>query len=190
MNTSSSEQTLVPRCYRVQHRRPEIRDTVSLELEPTDRGEIPAFACGQFNMLSPFGMGEIPISISGNPYKGGSFVHTIRAVGAVSRALCRLQPGDVLGLRGPFGSHWPLERAEGKDLVIACGGLGLPLFARLCTRSRHNVRTMAALHCFMELARQQISSINASWRTGVNALIWTSLLLLMLPLATGVEVLE
>lgn len=76
-------------------------------------------------MLYVFGIGEIPISISGDPAKHGSLIHTIRAVGAVSRAICALKPGDLLGVRGPFGNCWPLDQARGKDLVLIAGGLGL-----------------------------------------------------------------
>ncbi|HEY1348143.1 MAG TPA: FAD/NAD(P)-binding protein [Ktedonobacteraceae bacterium] len=114
-----------PRPYRVQRVRPEIRDTFTLALEPADDSDIPAFATGQFNMLYLFGVGEIPISISGDPAKLRPLLHTTRAVGTVSRAMQRLRPGDMLGVRGPFGSPWPLEQAIGKDVVIAAGGLGL-----------------------------------------------------------------
>lgn len=118
-------QTTLPRLYQVRRRWHEIRDTVSLALEPVDGGEVPAFATGQFNMLYIFGAGEIPVSISGHPLRARPLLHTIRAVGAVSRALCQLKAGETLGVRGPFGSHWPLDQAEGKDMLIVAGGLGL-----------------------------------------------------------------
>jgi len=116
---------MMPQRYRVQHVRNEIPDTFTLELEPEDGGDIPPFATGQFNMLYIFGVGEIPISISGDPARRKRLVHTTRAVGTVSRAMRELKPDDVIGVRGPFGSHWPIERAEGKDVVIAAGGIGL-----------------------------------------------------------------
>ena len=116
---------MMPQRYRVQHIRNEIPDTFTLELEPEDGGDIPPFATGQFNMLYIFGVGEIPISISGDPTRRKPLVHTTRAVGTVSRAMRELKPDDVIGVRGPFGSHWPIERAEGKDVVIAAGGIGL-----------------------------------------------------------------
>ncbi|MEZ0368887.1 MAG: FAD/NAD(P)-binding protein, partial [Candidatus Sericytochromatia bacterium] len=84
-----------------------------------------AFAHGQFNMLWLPGIGEIPISLSGSAQAGDLLVHTVRPVGAVSRALCALQPGDRLGLRGPFGTGWPLQLAIGQNLLIIAGGLGL-----------------------------------------------------------------
>jgi NAD(P)H-flavin reductase len=76
-------------------------------------------------MLTAFGIGEVPISISGDPARPGRLIHTIRAVGAATRTLCRLERGEALGVRGPFGTAWPVKEAEGSDLVIVAGGLGL-----------------------------------------------------------------
>jgi NAD(P)H-flavin reductase len=77
-------------------------------------------------MLYAFGVGEAAISISGDPsVTDGSITHTIRAVGAVSRALHDAQPGSVIGVRGPFGTTWGLEEAAGRDLVMVAGGVGL-----------------------------------------------------------------
>jgi NAD(P)H-flavin reductase len=116
---------MLPQLYRIQHVRREIPDTFTLELEPEAGGNIPPFATGQFNMLYVFGVGEIPISISGDPAKRRPLVHTTRAVGTVSKAMRDLKPDDVIGVRGPFGSSWPIKQAEGKDIVIAAGGIGL-----------------------------------------------------------------
>jgi NAD(P)H-flavin reductase len=123
--TATLPDPMLPQPYRVQHVRREIPDTFTLELVPEEGGDIPLFATGQFNMLYVFGVGEIPISISGDPAKRRPLVHTTRAVGTVSRAMRELKPDDVIGVRGPFGSHWPIEQAEGKDIVIAAGGIGL-----------------------------------------------------------------
>lgn len=116
---------MLPRWYRIQHKRNELPDTFTLALQPADEAAIPPFACGQFNMLYVFGVGEIPISISGNAAHQRSLIHTIRAVGSVSRALQALKRQEMLGVRGPFGTPWPLHLAEGKDLVLIAGGLGL-----------------------------------------------------------------
>jgi NAD(P)H-flavin reductase len=94
----------------------------TLDIEPN--GPM-AFAPGQFNMLTVFGVGEAAISVSGDPAEPGRLVHTIRAVGAVSSALTRLDRGDVLGLRGPFGVGWPMAEAAGRDVVVVVGGVGL-----------------------------------------------------------------
>jgi len=117
---------MVPVPHRVVDRIQETEDTWTLELEPREGSNGSAsFSHGQFNMLYAFGIGEVPISISGAPEGGRNLVHTIRDVGPVSRAICAAEPGDTLGVRGPFGSCWPLQEAEGRDLVIVAGGLGL-----------------------------------------------------------------
>lgn len=88
-------------------------------------GAAPGFRPGQFNMLYAFGIGEVPISISGDPAETARIVHTVRAVGPVSRALAALKPGDSVGLRGPFGGSWPVEAAAGRDVLLIAGGIGL-----------------------------------------------------------------
>jgi len=115
--------TMAPVPYRVASRLVENADSVTLNLEPTTAGVMPP-APGQFMMLYSFGVGEIAISVSG-PAVGGVLTHTIRAVGAVSAALCAAQPGATVGVRGPFGTGWGLDRAAGRDLVIVAGGVGL-----------------------------------------------------------------
>ena len=76
-------------------------------------------------MLYAFGVGEVPISVSGDPSNGGPLLHTVRAVGSVTEAICRCDPGDQLGVRGPYGSSWPVDEAAGGDVVIVAGGIGL-----------------------------------------------------------------
>jgi anaerobic sulfite reductase subunit B len=115
--------TELPTAYRVADRRRETQDTWTLRLEP-EADALSAFAPGQFAMLYAFGAGEAPISIAA--IDGGALVHTIRAVGAVTRALCTTEPGGRVGVRGPFGTRWPLTEAEGRDVVIVAGGIGLP----------------------------------------------------------------
>lgn len=100
----------------------ELADVVTLELESPPGF---AFQAGQFNMLYAFGVGEIPVSISSHPATPERLLHTIRDVGAVSRALCELAPGTQLGLRGPYGAGWPISELEGRDVVVISGGLGL-----------------------------------------------------------------
>lgn len=100
--------------------RPEIADTVTLLVEPAGPFR---HQPGQFCMLSVPEVGEVPISISGQ--EGSALLHTVRAVGAASRALCELRSGDRVALRGPFGSAWPLEQAKGHNVVVIAGGLGL-----------------------------------------------------------------
>jgi NAD(P)H-flavin reductase len=116
---------LVPRPFAVRRVRREIPDVRTLELEPAEGGAPLSFLPGQFTMAYVFGVGEVPLSISGDPDRPDRLVHTVRAVGSVTRAICGLKVGQVVGIRGPFGSAWPLREAEGRDLVIVAGGLGL-----------------------------------------------------------------
>lgn len=83
------------------------------------------FKPGQFNMLFLPGFGEVAISMSSDPAEPLTFAHTIRFAGNVTRGLARLKSGDQIGVRGPFGTPWPVEKAVGKDLMIAAGGIGM-----------------------------------------------------------------
>lgn len=114
-----------PLIYRVDRVSRETHDTFTLQLRAGVGKKNPAFAPGQFNMLYVFGAGEVPISISGDPSRKETIAHTARAVGPVTRLMSRLKSGDTVGLRGPFGSSWPLSQAQGKDVVIVAGGIGL-----------------------------------------------------------------
>lgn len=116
---------MTPLPYRVVRKRRENHDNWTLELEPVDEA-IEPIAPGQFTMLYAFGIGEVPISTSGDLERSGTLVHTIRAVGAVTRALCAARAGEVIGVRGPFGNTWPVAEAAGRDLVLVGGGVGLP----------------------------------------------------------------
>nr|WP_137678703.1 FAD/NAD(P)-binding protein [Parerythrobacter lutipelagi] len=115
---------LVPTPYRVVERVRELDDVTTLRLEPRG-GERTRVNPGQFNMLYAFGIGEAAISVSAAWETGRGLSHTIRDVGMVSHALSHMEEGAEVGLRGPFGSGWPLDRAEGRDIVIVAGGLGL-----------------------------------------------------------------
>jgi anaerobic sulfite reductase subunit B len=113
----------VPAGYRVSRRVEETRDTVTLTLEPVSTA-LPGPRPGQFSMLYAFGVGEVPISVSG-PAGLPVLTHTIRRVGAVTRALCAVAPGHLLGVRGPFGTSWDEGDAAGQDLLLIAGGIGL-----------------------------------------------------------------
>jgi len=114
---------LAPQLYRVGRVRRELADTTTLELAPVT-GPRPTFEPGQFNMLYAFGVGEIAISISGAA-DAAHFVHTVRNVGAVSAAIAKLEAGATIGVRGPFGTSWPVVAAQGADVLFVAGGLGL-----------------------------------------------------------------
>jgi len=110
--------------WRVADARRESADTVTLCLTPPD--DTFSFQPGQFDMLYVPGVGEAPISISGDPADSAVVLHTIRAVGPVTSALSAIRAGDSVEVRGPFGTYWPLSLAEGGDVVIVAGGIGLP----------------------------------------------------------------
>jgi NAD(P)H-flavin reductase len=140
--TAPATDPMLPRIARVLAARQDLADVFTLDIALQNAAEVPAFLPGQFNMLTAFGVGEVAISISGPPVDGSRLIHTIRAVGPVSSALARLQPGDALGLRGPFGVGWPVAEAAGEDVMLIAGGLGLAplrpaLYHLLAERERY-----------------------------------------------------
>ncbi|OBH60318.1 FAD/NAD(P)-binding protein [Mycobacterium sp. E2479] len=147
VSTAAPASAMAPVPYRVRSRVVEGPDSATLTLAPvgeTLRTPQP----GEFMMLYAFGVGEAAISVSGDPtVVDGSITHTIRAVGAVSRALHDAGPGTVVGVRGPFGTTWGLDEAAGRDLVMVAGGVGLcPLrpavLGALAQRARYGKVTL------------------------------------------------
>jgi len=132
---------MVPVPFSVSSKRRETQDTWTLELTPRGEQGFPFFP-GQFTMLSAFGSGEVPISISGDPGSGERLIHTVREVGLATSAICRAREGEVLGVRGPFGQPWPVAELEGSDVVVVAGGIGLAplrpaILALLARRERY-----------------------------------------------------
>jgi NAD(P)H-flavin reductase len=131
---------MAPAACVIQRFKKETQDTFTIELSPPDEGF--SFHPGQFNMLYMYGVGEVPISISGDPADTGRIVHTIRAYGAVTSRMMTLKKQDMIGVRGPFGSHWPVEDLVGRDLLLVAGGIGIAplrpaLFHILNNRARY-----------------------------------------------------
>lgn len=114
---------MTPALYRVVENRRETVDVVTISLTPVSNHPF-RFRPGQFNMLTALGVGEAAISMSRAPRDGGDLTHTVRDVGPVSHALCETKPGDVVGVRGPFGTDWGVEGMRG-DVVVVAGGIGL-----------------------------------------------------------------
>jgi NAD(P)H-flavin reductase len=138
---ATAHDPFIPEIYRVCDVRRELADTVTLGLLPRV-GPRPAYEPGQFNMLYVFGVGEIAVSMSGDPADEGRLVHTVRDVGAVSKAITSLAVGATIGVRGPFGTGWPVAAAEGSDIVVVAGGLGLAplrpaIYRILANRARY-----------------------------------------------------
>ncbi|MFZ0713212.1 FAD/NAD(P)-binding protein [Mycobacterium sp.] len=148
-SVAPSASAMVPVPFCVRSRVVESPDSATLCLEPVGEA-LRSPEPGEFMMLYAFGVGEVAISISGDPtVADGSITHTIRAVGAVSRALRDAQPGTVVGVRGPFGTTWGLAEATGRDLVMVAGGVGLcPLrpavLGALAQRTRYGKLTLVA----------------------------------------------
>ncbi len=120
-----SQDPMAPLPFRLDRVRMDSSDTFTMEMSSVDPERICRFKPGQFNMLYAHGVGEVPISISGDPSRPDTLVHTTREVGIVTRALRALRPGDMVGVRGPFGNSWPVESVEGSDIVLVAGGIGL-----------------------------------------------------------------
>ncbi len=115
---------LVAELARVEGKVEETADTISLRFSHISSEPL-AYKPGQFNMIGFPGFGEAPFSFSSLDAGDGTFVHTIRAAGNVVSALQRLERGDQLAFRGPFGTGWPLKGARGKNLLIVAGGIGM-----------------------------------------------------------------
>ncbi len=132
----------VPVPFRVDQRAVETADTITIALTPPKGVPPIPFRPGQFNMLYVFGVGEAAISIAGDPTQPENLIHTIRSAGRVSAALSQAAPGSTVGVRGPYGTGWPLAEAKGKDVILVAGGLGLPplrpvLYEMLRDRERY-----------------------------------------------------
>jgi NAD(P)H-flavin reductase len=130
LNNTTAQQghavgAMVPRPHVIKRVRRDTKDTFTIELVGAEKPTGMFFSPGQFNMLYVFGAGEIPVSISGDPTKTKRLIHTVRVVGPVTRALRALKAGDTVGVRGPYGTPWPVEKAEGSDVVLVAGGIGL-----------------------------------------------------------------
>jgi anaerobic sulfite reductase subunit B len=116
---------MLPVPYRVASRHTAGPDVATLALHPVEPDDaLPPPQPGQFMMIWAFGVGEIPISVSGiGP--DGSIEITVKDVGPVSAAIVGAGPTEVLGVRGPYGTAWPIDDVTGSHVVVVAGGLGL-----------------------------------------------------------------
>src|SRR5579872_545902 len=125
MATAVAADVMVPQAYVIRNVAKETPDTFTLKLTPESGSDGSTFQPGQFSMLWVLGVGELPISISGDPSEKGQLVYTVRSVGQATNALVTHAVGDGVGVRGPFGTGWPIEAARGRDVIIVAGGIGL-----------------------------------------------------------------
>ena len=138
--TSSATQSfspLTPDPFIIRRIIKETYDTFSLELESFNRTDF-VFFPGQFNMLYVFGTGEVPISISGDSNNTKKLIHTTRAVGTVTKAMWNLKKGDCIGIRGPYGTAWPIQAGKSRDILIITGGIGLAPLRPVLYHILHN----------------------------------------------------
>jgi len=129
---------MLPHPYRVTDVGKETPDTFTLTLQPEKGSNTSTFQPGQFSMLWVFGVGELPISISGDPAEHDRLVYTVRSVGQATHALVSRGVGESVGVRGPLGAGWPTDSAQGRDIIVVAGGIGLaPLRPMICEVLRH-----------------------------------------------------
>jgi NAD(P)H-flavin reductase len=129
---------MAPKIYLVRDVSKETSDTFTLTLEPENKTQKSQFQPGQFSMLWVFGVGELPISISGNPSQQNQLVYTVRSVGQATHALVNRRSGDGIGVRSPLGTGWPVEQARGRDVIIVAGGIGLAPLRPVIYEVLHN----------------------------------------------------
>lgn len=125
MATAAKVDAMITQPYLIRDVSKETYDTFTLKLAPDKGSNHTQFQPGQFSMLWVFGVGELPISISGDPEEHEQLVYTVRSVGQATNALVTRSAGEAIGVRGPFGNGWPMQAARGHDVIIVAGGIGL-----------------------------------------------------------------
>jgi NAD(P)H-flavin reductase len=125
MSVITPTDPMLPQPFVVREVSKETPDTFTLRLAPEDITTGSVFQPGQFSMLWAFGVGELPISISGDPALHECLVYTVRSVGQATHSLVNQKVGSSVGVRGPFGVGWPVEAARGRDVIVIAGGIGL-----------------------------------------------------------------
>ena len=116
---------MIPRAFEVVAKRRETHDVTTLMVEPADGRSCFGFVPAQIGMIGIPGVGEVPISFSNHPDSSRCLSVTIRAAGAITTAITNAEVGAVISVRGPYGTAWPIEETEGRDVLFVAGGLGL-----------------------------------------------------------------
>ena len=138
MATAVTTDVMVPQQYLVREVARETPDTFTLRLAKQAGANGSSFRPGQFSMLWVFGVGELPISISGDPAAHDRLTYTVRSVGQATNALVTQAVGSGVGVRGPFGAGWPVEAARGRDVIVVAGGIGLAPLRPVIYEVLHN----------------------------------------------------
>jgi sulfhydrogenase subunit gamma (sulfur reductase) len=115
-----------PEMMRIVRRYDLTHDVRFFQVRPTDVNKAMSlcYKPGAFMMVSNLGVGEAPFCISSTPSRPGLLEFCIRNVGQVTNSLFRLKENDLMGVRGPYGNGFPIEKMKGKDLIITIGGMG------------------------------------------------------------------
>lgn len=174
MVASPAIRPMTPRPFRIEAVRPETPNVFTWTLRPTQEDGPLVFQPGQFNMLSIFGVGEVPISVSGDAEQSEILVHTDPLCGTVTQVMETKKAGEIVGVRGPFGNTWPLQAAEGCDVVLAVGGLGLAPMRPTIYHVLHHRERYKRVYLLMAHAPPKISLIPTNSRRGAKAVHWIS----------------
>lgn len=153
MSLAVASHPLAPVPHRVIAVKREARGVMTIDLDPEHVSTVAPVGTGsidpqpgQFTMLYAFGVGEVPISVSGCRSEDGVLRHTIREAGAVTAALCAVEVGDSVGVRGPFGVGWPEVDADDGPLLVVAGGIGVAPLRPLIRRAlRHGRRPISVV---------------------------------------------
>ncbi|MFA6048746.1 MAG: FAD/NAD(P)-binding protein [Candidatus Micrarchaeia archaeon] len=124
----SEQNPYLPECAEIIEARDEANSVKTLRLRFRDAEKQRAFSFrpGQFVQVTAFGVGEAPISICSSASKAGEWIEvSAKKIGNVTHALHELEQGGEVGLRGPYGNHYPLGELEGKDIIFLAGGIGI-----------------------------------------------------------------
>ncbi len=168
-----SSNPLLPRPAIILDKTIESFDTFSLTFSPVD-GK--AFKCGpgQFNMVGLPGFGEAPFSFSRIDESGKQFVHTIRNAGNVVSAIANLKKGNEVFFRGPYGNRWPVEKAKRKNVIVACGGIGMaplrPVIHHL-VKNRSKFGEIYLLYGTKQVAEILYKEELKQWSKSINVLL-------------------
>lgn len=161
-----------PIAVRVAQQYDDGEDARHLTFEPLEEGApVPVVAPGQFFMLSVPGLGEAAFTYASLPDRRGRFDALVRRVGSLTSRLFELEPGAVLGVRGPFGRGWPLQELAGQRVLVLAGGCGLaPLCAAIDALAQADGSRVAVVYGSRTPAAQVLSAERARWRGCITLL--------------------
>jgi NAD(P)H-flavin reductase len=157
-------------------------NTYLISLEFLEKGTELQYRPGQFVMVSVFGMGECPISITSSPTRK-TLQLCIRRAGRLTNGIMDCRIGDVLGIRGPYGNGFPLEKMK-KDILIAGGGSGFATLRSLISYIRdkrsdfgevavvYGARTSRDLYFMQEYKSWELAGIEVAVTVDIKDESW------------------